>query len=114
TAAASILTRDTLNSSRICPITGPDRWPRCTPERTGWQYSRPACWQVSAPNHRWRDVCPIRLCHAGYKYLDEITYLSRIIQQTTMSIDKNEFRKYAIKHHRIGSQHVDGFIGRVE
>src|SRR5690606_41257783 len=31
-----------------------------------------------------------------------------------MSIDKNEFRKYAIKHHRIGSQHVDGFIGRVE
>lgn len=31
-----------------------------------------------------------------------------------MSIDKNEFRKYAIKHHRIGSQHVDSFIGRVE
>lgn len=31
-----------------------------------------------------------------------------------MSIDKNEFRKYAIKHHRIGSQHVDGFISRVE
>lgn len=31
-----------------------------------------------------------------------------------MNIDKNEFRKYAIKHHRIGSQHVDGFIGRVE
>lgn len=31
-----------------------------------------------------------------------------------MSIDKNEFRKYAIKHHRIGSQHVDGFIARVE
>lgn len=30
-----------------------------------------------------------------------------------MSIDKNEFRKYAIKHHRIGSQHVDGFISRV-
>src|SRR5690606_17754 len=41
-------------------------------------------------------------------------YLSKIIEQTTMSIDKNEFRKYAIKHHRIGSQHVDGFIGRVE
>ncbi|WP_118196816.1 ATP-dependent Clp endopeptidase proteolytic subunit ClpP [Albibacterium indicum] len=31
-----------------------------------------------------------------------------------MSIDKKEFRKYAIKHHRIGSQHVDGFISRVE
>lgn len=30
-----------------------------------------------------------------------------------MSINKNEFRKYAIKHHRIGSQHVDGFISRV-
>ncbi|WP_164112702.1 MULTISPECIES: ATP-dependent Clp endopeptidase proteolytic subunit ClpP [Sphingobacterium] len=31
-----------------------------------------------------------------------------------MNIDKNEFRKYAIKHHRIGSQHVDGFISRIE
>ncbi|TJZ51726.1 ATP-dependent Clp endopeptidase proteolytic subunit ClpP [Sphingobacterium olei] len=31
-----------------------------------------------------------------------------------MNIDKNEFRKYAIKHHRIGSQHVDGFISRLE
>jgi len=31
-----------------------------------------------------------------------------------MNIDKNEFRKYAVKHHRIGSQHVDRFIGRVE
>lgn len=31
-----------------------------------------------------------------------------------MNIDKNEFRKYAIKHHRIGSQHVDSFISRVE
>lgn len=30
-----------------------------------------------------------------------------------MSLTKNEFRKYAIKHHRIGSQHVDGFISRV-
>ncbi len=30
-----------------------------------------------------------------------------------MNIDKNEFRKYAVKHHRIGSQHVDSFIGRV-
>ncbi len=29
-------------------------------------------------------------------------------------IDKQEFRKYAVKHHRIGSQHVDSFIGRVE
>ncbi|SFT17735.1 ATP-dependent Clp protease proteolytic subunit [Sphingobacterium wenxiniae] len=31
-----------------------------------------------------------------------------------MNIDKEEFRKYAIKHHRIGSQHVDGFISRVQ
>lgn len=31
-----------------------------------------------------------------------------------MNIDKNEFRKYAIKHHRIGSQHVDGFIARAQ
>lgn len=31
-----------------------------------------------------------------------------------MKIDKDEFRKYAIKHHRIGSQHVDGFISRVQ
>lgn len=31
-----------------------------------------------------------------------------------MNIDKNEFRNYAIKHHRIGSQHVDGFISRVQ
>lgn len=31
-----------------------------------------------------------------------------------MNIDKNEFRKYAIKHQRIGSQHVDGFISRLE
>jgi len=31
-----------------------------------------------------------------------------------MEIDKNEFRKYAVKHHRIGSQHVDSFIARVE
>lgn len=31
-----------------------------------------------------------------------------------MNIDKNEFRKYAVKHHRIGSQHVDSFIARVE
>ena len=31
-----------------------------------------------------------------------------------MNIDKNEFRNYAVKHHRIGSQHVDRFIGRVE
>ncbi|MEH6306610.1 ATP-dependent Clp endopeptidase proteolytic subunit ClpP [Olivibacter sp. CPCC 100613] len=31
-----------------------------------------------------------------------------------MSIDKNEFRKYAVKHHGIGSQHVDSFINRVE
>lgn len=31
-----------------------------------------------------------------------------------MSIDKNEFRKYAVKHHRINSLHVDNFISRVE
>jgi len=31
-----------------------------------------------------------------------------------MNIDKQEFRKYAIKHHRIGSLHVDGFISRVD
>jgi ATP-dependent Clp protease protease subunit len=31
-----------------------------------------------------------------------------------MNIDKNEFRKYAIKHHRIGSQHVDGYISRLQ
>ncbi|MFC6098807.1 ATP-dependent Clp endopeptidase proteolytic subunit ClpP [Olivibacter domesticus] len=31
-----------------------------------------------------------------------------------MNIDKNEFRKYAVKHHGIGSQHVDSFINRVE
>src|SRR5690606_33057281 len=31
-----------------------------------------------------------------------------------MNNDKNEFRKYAIKHHRIGSQHVDRFISRVQ
>jgi len=29
-----------------------------------------------------------------------------------MNIDRNEFRKYALKHHRIGSQHVDGYLGR--
>jgi len=31
-----------------------------------------------------------------------------------MNIDKNEFRKYAVKHHRIGGMHVDKFIGNVE
>ena len=31
-----------------------------------------------------------------------------------MNVDKNEFRKYAIKHRRIGSQHVDRFIGQVQ
>lgn len=30
-----------------------------------------------------------------------------------MNIDKNEFRKYAVKHHRIGGHHVDKFIGSV-
>jgi len=29
-----------------------------------------------------------------------------------MNISGNEFRKYAVKHHRIGSQHVDRYIGR--
>ena len=27
-----------------------------------------------------------------------------------MNIDKNEFRKYAVKHHRIGGMHVDRYI----
>jgi len=31
-----------------------------------------------------------------------------------MNIDKDEFRKYAVKHHRINSLAVDGFISRVE
>jgi ATP-dependent Clp protease, protease subunit len=31
-----------------------------------------------------------------------------------MQIDKNEFRKYAVKHHRINSLAVDGFISKVE
>jgi len=31
-----------------------------------------------------------------------------------MNVDKNEFRKYAVKHHHIGSQHVDRFINQVE
>ena len=31
-----------------------------------------------------------------------------------MNIDKNEFRKYAVKHHRIGGHHVDKFIAGVE
>ncbi|EHQ28025.1 ATP-dependent Clp protease proteolytic subunit [Mucilaginibacter paludis] len=31
-----------------------------------------------------------------------------------MNIDQHEFRKYAVKHHRINSQHVDGFISRVQ
>jgi ATP-dependent Clp protease protease subunit len=29
-----------------------------------------------------------------------------------MNINHTEFRKYAVKHHRIGSQHVDSYIGR--
>jgi ATP-dependent Clp protease protease subunit len=28
--------------------------------------------------------------------------------------DKHEFRKYAVMHHGIGSQHVDGFMSRME
>src|SRR5579864_5098065 len=30
------------------------------------------------------------------------------------NIDKNEFRKYAVKHHRINGLYVDKFIGNVE
>jgi len=30
-----------------------------------------------------------------------------------MNIDRHEFRKYAVKHHRIGSQHVDSYISKV-
>ncbi|RYF88950.1 MAG: ATP-dependent Clp protease proteolytic subunit [Chitinophagaceae bacterium] len=29
-----------------------------------------------------------------------------------MDINRSEFRKYAIKHHRIGSQYVDGYLNR--
>jgi ATP-dependent Clp protease, protease subunit len=29
-----------------------------------------------------------------------------------MNIHHTEFRKYAVKHHRIGSQHVDSYMGR--
>src|SRR4051812_30406701 len=29
-----------------------------------------------------------------------------------MNVSSNEFRKYAVKHHRIGSQYVDRYIGR--
>ena len=29
-----------------------------------------------------------------------------------MNINAAEFRKYAVKHHRIGSQHVDSYISR--
>lgn len=31
-----------------------------------------------------------------------------------MKINKGEFRKYAVMHHGIGSQHVDAFISKVE
>ncbi len=31
-----------------------------------------------------------------------------------MNIDKNEFRKYAVKHHRIGGLHVDRYINQTE
>lgn len=31
-----------------------------------------------------------------------------------MNIDKNEFRKYAVKHHRIGGMHVDRYINQTE
>lgn len=31
-----------------------------------------------------------------------------------MNIDKNEFRKYAVKHHRIGGMHVDKYISNAE
>ncbi len=30
-----------------------------------------------------------------------------------MNTDRHEFRKYAVKHHRIGSQHVDSYLGKV-
>ncbi|MBK0380643.1 ATP-dependent Clp protease proteolytic subunit [Mucilaginibacter segetis] len=29
-----------------------------------------------------------------------------------MDLNDNEFRKYAVKHHRIGSQHVDSYMAR--
>jgi hypothetical protein len=31
-----------------------------------------------------------------------------------MNSTKNEFRDYAVHHHNIGSQYVDGFIARME
>jgi ATP-dependent Clp protease protease subunit len=31
-----------------------------------------------------------------------------------MNIDKNEFRKYAVKHHRIGGMHVDKYINNAQ
>src|SRR5690606_31239053 len=42
------------------------------------------------------------------------SYIRLETKTNKMSIDKNEFRKYAVKHHNIGSLHVDGFISRVE
>src|SRR6184192_340991 len=30
------------------------------------------------------------------------------------NIDRNEFRKYAVKHHRINSLYVDKYIGSIE
>jgi ATP-dependent Clp protease protease subunit len=31
-----------------------------------------------------------------------------------MNIDKNEFRKYAVKHHRVGGMHVDKYINNAQ
>ena len=31
-----------------------------------------------------------------------------------MNVDKNEFRKYAIKHHRIGGIHVDNYMSGID
>jgi ATP-dependent Clp protease protease subunit len=39
---------------------------------------------------------------------------NKITQPMNSNIDKNEFRKYAVKHHRINSTYVDKFIGGVD
>lgn len=39
---------------------------------------------------------------------------NRLKNNKDMNIDKNEFRKYAVKHHRIGGMHVDRYINQTE
>src|SRR5690606_310897 len=108
--AASTSMTTASNFSRTCPITdrsGPPRHRQAG--STGIRHFGRET--TATPNGAMFARCKY---HANIYFFDEITYISKIIEQITMSIDKNEFRKYAIKHHRIGSQHVDSFIGRVE